>query len=154
MDMAAPTCEVIYMITVYTASDDGIEWLRGADLVINCVKLGEDDAVNEVGVCLLWVVSESLVEFYQLIDCLVADERFAHKQHQVGLVDLYQLSAETGLKVMALPLCQGHNNSNGWYCIPWPEISSEVHCLAFYLLCLPAQRRSSYLGLQTTRYWM
>lgn len=60
-------------------------------LVINSVKLGQDDAVDEAGVCHVGVVSQGLVELSQLINSLVSNQCLPHKQNQVWLVHLYQL---------------------------------------------------------------
>lgn len=60
-------------------------------LVINSVKLGQDDAVDEAGVCHVRVVSQGLVELGQLINSFVPNQGLPHKQNQVWLVYLYQL---------------------------------------------------------------
>lgn len=60
-------------------------------LVINSVKFGENDSVDEAGVCHVGVVGQGLVELGQLIHGLIPHQRLPHKQNQVGLVHFYQL---------------------------------------------------------------
>ena len=52
-------------------------------LVVDGVKLGEEDPVDGARAALLRVVHESLVEVQQLIHCLIAHKSLTHKQHQV-----------------------------------------------------------------------
>lgn len=47
--------------------------------VINSVKFGQDDVVDEAGVCYVGVVSQGLVEFSQLINSFVFNQRFFYK---------------------------------------------------------------------------
>ena len=63
----------------------------GTDLVINGVKLGEQDAINETWVLLVGEVCQSLVKLGQLVDCLVTHECLTHKKHQIGIVEFDQL---------------------------------------------------------------
>lgn len=60
-------------------------------LVINSVKLGENDSVDEARVCHVGVVGQGLVELGQLIHGLIPHQRLPHKQNQVRLVHFYQL---------------------------------------------------------------
>lgn len=46
--------------------------LLSTDLVINSVKLGEDDAINESRLGGVGVISQRLVELGQLVNCLIA----------------------------------------------------------------------------------
>ena len=69
-----------------------------AYLVVNSVKLGEDDAVNEPGLGALGVVGQGLVELVELVHTLVTHQGLPHKQHQVWLVDLDQLNSDKQMK--------------------------------------------------------
>jgi hypothetical protein len=82
---------------VFLANTDEHDWLAcrvdhvecSADFFVDGVKLSQDDAVN----C-SWVfntdskVNQTLVEFGQLVNRVITDESFTHKQHDVGLVDV------------------------------------------------------------------
>lgn len=57
-------------------------------LIVDSVKLGEDDSINESGVGHVRVVRKCLVELGQLIYSLVAHQRLTNKQHQVWLIHL------------------------------------------------------------------
>lgn len=60
---------------------------RSTHLVVNGIKLGEHNAVNQV-----WFlpargqVRQALVELGQLVNSVIADERFADKEHEIGVV--------------------------------------------------------------------
>jgi len=62
---------------------------RSPDLLVDSIKLGQDDTIN----C-PWVlntyreVNQTLVELDQLVNSIVTDESFTHKQHDIGLVDV------------------------------------------------------------------
>lgn len=60
--------------------------MQKTHLVINGVKLGEDDAINKVRIVSRWVVSKGLVELDQLVDSFVAHKGFANKEHHVWVV--------------------------------------------------------------------
>lgn len=64
---------------------------RVTHLVINRIKLGQDDAINQPRLRRLREVSQRLVKLHQLVHSLVADESLAHKQHQVRLVNFHKL---------------------------------------------------------------
>ncbi|KRX72133.1 39S ribosomal protein L14, mitochondrial, partial [Trichinella sp. T6] len=75
----------------------------GADFVVDCVEFGEHNSVDR-RILLVdgGAVDQSSAEFLQLVDRLVADQRLADEQHQVGLVDSDQLAqgAHQGLVVL------------------------------------------------------
>lgn len=53
------------------------------NLVVDCVKFGEDDSVNSVWFFGVTVVSEGLIEFHQLIYCLISDQSLPDKQDEI-----------------------------------------------------------------------
>ena len=60
-------------------------------LIIDGIELGEDDAVDDLRARLRGVVGEGAVKLDQLIHGLVAHQRLAHEQREVGLVHQDQL---------------------------------------------------------------
>ena len=67
--------------------------MQATNLVINSIELGEDDAVDEPWIVLARVVCQCLVKLLQLVHGLIANQRLAHKQHQIRGVELDQLQA-------------------------------------------------------------
>lgn len=60
--------------------------------VIDCVKLGENDAINQTRVFTDGgVISKSLVELYELINSFIANKGFSNKQDEIGVVGVDQL---------------------------------------------------------------
>ena len=57
------------------------------DLVIDRVKLGQDDPVDGVGIVTGGVVRESSIELDELINGFVTNESLANKENKVGSVD-------------------------------------------------------------------
>ena len=82
---------------VFLANADENDWLScsvdhiecSPNFLVDGVKLGQDDAIN----C-SWVfnthrkVNQTLVELSQLVNRIIADESFTHKQNDIGLVDV------------------------------------------------------------------
>jgi len=63
--------------------------MNQAYLVIDGIKLGENDAINEMRIRVGGgVISKSLVELHQLIDGFIANKCFTNKQNQVWLIHL------------------------------------------------------------------
>ena len=60
-------------------------------LVINGIKLGEQNAVNQARVFSHGEISQSLVELLQLIHSLVPHQGLPDKQNQVRRIELDQL---------------------------------------------------------------
>ena len=89
----------------------------GADLVVDRVELGQDDAVYGAHVLLATgtttsatndaarraMVDQRLVELLHLVDGLVAHERLAHEQHQVRIVHIDQLELYTSKTLVSIP---------------------------------------------------
>ena len=76
--------------------------LQLTDLVVDGVKLGEDDAVDEAWLGVVGVVGQRLVELGQLVHRLVAHQRLPHKQDAVRLVDLDQLGQGAHQRLVVL----------------------------------------------------
>ena len=76
-----------------TGKTNGITYmnLNLSYLIINGIKLGENDPINKSGVGHVGVVRERLVELDKLINSLVAHQSLSHKQYQVRLIYLDQL---------------------------------------------------------------
>ena len=60
-------------------------------LVIDGVKFGENDAINQTWVIRHWEISQSLVELLQLIHCFIPHQGLSNKQHQIRRVKLDEL---------------------------------------------------------------
>ena len=78
--------------------DDGLAGDVGhgdgrADLVVDGVEFGEDDAVDDAGPVGVRVVGEGLVELHHLVHGLVTHQGLPDKQHHVRLVHCDKLRA-------------------------------------------------------------
>lgn len=60
-------------------------------LIINSVKLGEEDTINNLRVITGGMVSQSTVELHQLVHRLIPYQSLTHKQCQVWLIHQDQL---------------------------------------------------------------
>ena len=58
-----------------------------ANLVIDGIKLGEDDAINGVRVLVGGMISKSSVELHELVNSLVTNEGLPNKQNEVRSID-------------------------------------------------------------------
>eukprot|EP00307_Rebecca_sp_RCC1486_P014817 CAMPEP_0119419854 /NCGR_PEP_ID=MMETSP1335-20130426/21940_1 /TAXON_ID=259385 /ORGANISM="Chrysoculter rhomboideus, Strain RCC1486" /LENGTH=128 /DNA_ID=CAMNT_0007445181 /DNA_START=356 /DNA_END=738 /DNA_ORIENTATION=+ len=74
----------------------------GADLVVDRVKLGEHDAIDQPGVAHAREVLERLVELGHLVNRVVADQRLAHKEHEVRAVAVHQLGERAHERLVVL----------------------------------------------------
>lgn len=58
-------------------------------LLVNSIKLGQDDAINCSRVLNAYCeVNQTLVELSQLVNSVVSYESFAHKQHDIRLINV------------------------------------------------------------------
>jgi len=62
-----------------------------ANLVVNRVKLGQDNAVDLSRICEIRKVLEGSIEFNQLVNAVVAYEGLANKHDLVGVIDFHEL---------------------------------------------------------------
>lgn len=78
-----------------------------ADLVINSVKLGQDNAINQSWLGGVGVVSQGLVELGQLVHCFIAHQSLPNKKHTIRLVHFDQLGQGTHqwLIILHAPSC-------------------------------------------------
>ena len=58
-----------------------------ANLVIDGIKLGEDDAINGVRVLVGGMISKSSVELHELVNSLVTNQGLPNKQNKVRSID-------------------------------------------------------------------
>ena len=56
-------------------------------LVIDGVKLSEDDSINSVRILIGRVICKRCIELNELVNGLIADKSLANKQHQVRRID-------------------------------------------------------------------
>mmetsp|Transcript_54777 Transcript_54777/g.108761 ORF Transcript_54777/g.108761 Transcript_54777/m.108761 type:complete len:304 (-) Transcript_54777:1298-2209(-) len=73
-----------------------------AHLVVDGVKFSEHDAVDKPRHPRGRELAEGLIEARHLINCLVPDECLADKEHEVGVVDRYQLGKRTHKRFVVL----------------------------------------------------
>mmetsp|Transcript_25438 Transcript_25438/g.55231 ORF Transcript_25438/g.55231 Transcript_25438/m.55231 type:complete len:328 (+) Transcript_25438:710-1693(+) len=101
-----------------------------ANLVVNRVKLGQHDAVDDVlgGGGRGGQVIEGSVELDQLIHCVIADQRLANKEHEVGLVDVDEVAEGAHERLVVLHAsCSVHQHH-----VPAVTLSL-LHCLKCHL---------------------
>ena len=60
-------------------------------LVINGIKLGQNNTINETGVILSRVISQGLVECFQLVNTIITYQCFSNKQYQIWIIDFDEL---------------------------------------------------------------
>ena len=89
------------MIVIYLV-DSAIQHLNKRDkiirksryatnLIINGVKFGEQDAIDQTRVFTHRIICQSLVKLFQLIHCLVTNQSLSNEENQVWIVELDQL---------------------------------------------------------------
>lgn len=57
-------------------------------LVVNGVKLGQNNAIDNVRILVRRIIGQSLVEFNQLIYGFISYEGFSNEQYEIRLVNL------------------------------------------------------------------
>lgn len=82
------------------------------NLVVNSVKLGQNDPINRPWVVFDSEVDQGLVELCQLVNGVVSDESFSNEEHHVWLVDVHklcQLSHEPFIALHSASRVNQHN---------------------------------------------
>ena len=115
-------------------------------LIINCIKFGQKNAVNDMRFLKIRMISERLIEPGQLINSLITNKSLTNKQHEVGFIHFDQLenknhqihsnNGQLGVKQYCLILIQQYFDA-----LPLQGLSSVVHCLAFCPQCQSEPRQ-------------
>ena len=71
-------------------------------LVIDCVKFGQEDAIDSMRLAGGGQIQQPLIELRQLIHGIIADQSFSNKEHQLWVVSADQITERSHERLVVL----------------------------------------------------
>jgi len=108
----------VRVLLAHAHKDDGLAsgvyHVEGSTyLLVNCVELSHDDAVDTLGVgCAFGRIQQSLVELCELVNSIVSDKSFTDEENNVRKVSVDQLGHGSHESFIALHAASSINQQD------------------------------------------